>query len=200
MKKYLLAAAAMLFLSAGVAQAQPQDDSLYDPMYVSILGGWTFDPALMAGGVRNDMRTGYNFGARVGYGLDNYLPMQGWSVEADTFWNSANYKNSALLPSANFASSSFMGDLIYHFDPGWPVRLYGGAGIGAVNDHVGGPISSSSTVLGWQVLGGLEYPMSHDMSLFTEYRYQNAHDANVTGLSGIGNTSNNVSVGLKFSL
>jgi opacity protein-like surface antigen len=187
MKKYLFAAAAV-FLCAGAAQAQPlqQDDS----MYASILGGWTFDPALMAGGVRNDMHTGYNFGARVGYGLDNYLPMQGWSIEADTFWNSASYKNSAILPSANFASSSLMGDLIYHFDPGWPVRLYGGAGIGAVNDHVGG----------WQVLGGLEYPVSHDMSLFTEYRYQNAHDANVTGLSGIGNTSNNVSMGLKFSL
>jgi opacity protein-like surface antigen len=198
MKKYLLAIAAAVCLCAGAAQAQPlqQDDS----MYASILGGWTFDPGLMAGGVRNDMHTGYNFGARVGYGLDNYLPMTGWSIEADTFWNSANYKNTAILPSANFASSSFMGDLIYHFDPGWPVRLYGGAGIGAVNDHVGGPISSSSTVFGWQALGGLEYPVSHDMSLFTEYRYQNAHDANVTGLSGIGNTSNNVSVGLKFSL
>ena len=198
MKKYLLAAAAAIFLCAGAAQAQPIDQG--DSMYASVLGGWTFDPALMAGNVRNDMHAGYNFGARFGYGLDNILPMQGWSIEADTFWNSSNYKNSSILPSANFASSSLMGDLIYHFNPGWPVRLYGGAGIGAVNDRVGGPISASSTVLGWQVLGGLEYPMSHDMSIFTEYRYQNAHDANVNNLSGIGNTSNNVSVGLKFSL
>lgn len=171
-----------------------------DPLYLSILGGWTFNPSLMAGGTLNDLHSGYNVGARIGYGLDNLLPMQGWSIEADTFWNSANYKNSSILPSSNFASTSVMGDLIYHFDPGWPVRLYGGAGIGAVSDHVGGPISASSTVFGWQVLGGLEYPMSHDMSIFTEYRYQNAHDANVGNLPGVGNTSNNLSVGLKFSL
>ncbi len=38
------------------------------------------------------------------------------------------------------------------------------------------------------------------MSLFTEYRYQNAHDANIGGLRGIGNTSNNASVGVKFNL
>ena len=198
MRKYLLGAAAAACLCAGAAQAQPVAPN--DSIYASILGGWTFDPGLMAGGVRNDMHPGYNFGARVGYGLDDLQWMPGWSIEADTFWNSSNYKNSTLLPSANFASSSLMGNLIYHFNPGWPVRLYGGAGIGAVNDHVGGPIGASSTVLGWQALGGLEYPVSQDMSLFTEYRYQNAHDANVGTLRGVGNTSNNLSIGLKFSL
>jgi len=197
MKKYLFATAAALCLLAGAAQAQPMPQ---DNWYASILGGWTFDPALMAGGVSNDMHSGYNAGARIGYGLDTYLPMQGWSIEADTFWNSSNYKHSAILPSSNFSSGSVMGDLIYHFDPGWPVRLYGGAGVGAVNAHVGGPISASSTVFGWQVLGGVEYPVSHDMSVFTEYRYQNAHDANVGTLNGVGNTSNNVSVGMKFNL
>lgn len=198
MKKYLLATVAAACLCAGAAQAQPLDQN--DPLYLSILGGWTSNPALMAGGVRNDLHSGYNVGARIGYGLDDLLPMPGWSIEADTFWNSANYKRSSILPGANFASSSFMGDLIYHFNPGWPVRLYGGAGLGAVSAHVGGPVSASATVLGWQALGGLEYPLSQDMSLFTEYRYQNAHDANVGGLRGVGNTSNNLSVGLKFSL
>lgn len=38
------------------------------------------------------------------------------------------------------------------------------------------------------------------MALFTEYRYQNAHDANIGALTGVGNTSNNISVGMKFSL
>lgn len=198
MKSYLLVAAAAACLCAGAAQAQSPDQN--EPIYFSVLGGWTWYPALRTGAVRTDLHPGYNFGARVGYGLDDLLPMQGWSIEADTFWNSAGYKNTALLRGANFASSSFMGDLIYRFNPGWPVRLYGGAGIGAVNTHVGGPISASSTVLGWQAIGGLEYPLSRDMTLFTEYRHQNAHDANVGTLSGVGNTSNNLSVGMKFSL
>jgi opacity protein-like surface antigen len=196
MKKYLLSSAAAFLLCTGVVQAQPDDNS----SYVSILGGWTFDPALMAGGALNDMHTGYNVGARVGYGLDNLLPMPGWSIEADTFYNSANYKNSSILPATNFASQSFMGDLVYHVNTGWPVRIYGGAGLGAVRDNVGGPISASATVLGWQVLGGVEYPVSPDMSIFTEYRYQNAHDADISTVPGVGNTSNNLSVGPKFSL
>ena len=72
--------------------------------------------------------------------------------------------------------------------------------IGAVAD-----VSDPGSLSGWvtsaaQALGGIEYPVSKDMSLFTEYRYQNAHDANVGALSGVGNTSNNISVGMKFSL
>ena len=33
----------------------------------------------------HDMDTGYNVGARFGYGLDNFLPMPGWSADADVF-------------------------------------------------------------------------------------------------------------------
>jgi opacity protein-like surface antigen len=193
MKKFVLNSAVALFLATGVAHA---DSTHNDNWYASILGGASFDPALMAGGSLHDMDTGYNIGARVGYGLDNYLPMPGWSVEADTFWNSSGYKQGG----SHLASTSFMGNLVYHVNTGWPVNIYGGAGIGAVNDRVGGAIHDSATVFGWQVLGGLEYPVSQDMSLFTEYRYQNAHDANLSGLAGVGNTSNNLSVGMKFSL
>lgn len=193
MKKFVLSSAAALLLATGAAHA---DSTHSDNWYASILGGASFDPALMAGGSLHDMDTGYNIGARVGYGLDNFLPMPGWSVEADTSWNSSGYKPGG----SHLASSSFMGNLVYHLNTGSPVSIYGGAGIGAVNDRVGGAIHDSSTVLGWQALGGLEYPVSQDMSLFTEYRYQNAHDANLNGLPGVGNTSNNVSVGMKFSL
>ena len=193
MKKFVLSSAAALLLATGAAHA---DSTHSDNWYASILGGASFDPALMAGGSLHDMDTGYNIGARVGYGLDNFMPMPGWSLEADTFWNSSGYKPGG----SHLASTSIMGDLVYHLNTGWPVSIYGGAGIGAVNDRVGGAIHDSSTVLGWQALGGLEYPVSHDMSLFTEYRYQNAHDANLNGLAGVGNTSNNVSVGMKFSL
>ena len=193
MKNLVLSSTAALLLFAGAAHA---DSTHTDNMYASILGGASFDPALMAGGSLHDMDTGYNIGARFGYGLDNLIGMPGFSVEADTFWNSTGYKPDA----SHLASSSLMGNLIYHFNTGGPVMLYGGAGLGAVNDRVGGDIHASSTVFGWQALGGIEYPVSNDMSLFTEYRYQNAHDANVGALSGVGNTSNNISVGMKFSL
>ncbi|HEY2836212.1 MAG TPA: outer membrane beta-barrel protein [Rhizomicrobium sp.] len=193
MKMFVLSSAAALLLATGAAQA---DSTHTDNMYASILGGASFDPALMAGGSLHDMDTGYNIGARFGYGLDNLIGMPGFSVEADTFWNSSGYKANA----SHLASTSFMGNLVYHLNTGGPLMLYGGAGLGAVNDRVGGDIHASSTVLGWQALGGIEYPVSNDMSLFTEYRYQNAHDANVGALSGVGNTSNNLSVGMKFSL
>jgi hypothetical protein len=37
-------------------------------------------------------------------------------------------------------------------------------------------------------------------SMFAEYRYQNAHNANVDSIRNVGNTSNNLSVGVKFNL
>ncbi len=194
MKKLVLSSAVALLLAGGAAQA---DSTHTDNWYASILGGVSFDPALMAGGSLHGMDTGYNVGARVGYGLDNLLPMQGWSVEAETFYNHSGYKGGDF---SHLASTSLMGNLVYHVNTGSPVGIYGGAGLGAVNDRLGGDVHDSATVLGWQVLGGLEYPVSQDMSLFTEYRYQNAHDANIDTLRGVGNTSNSLSIGMKFSL
>ena len=57
-----------------------------------------------------------------------------------------------------------------------------------------------STVLGWQALGGVEYRASEQASLFAEYRYQNAHNVNAGGLTQVGNTSNNLSFGVKWHL
>lgn len=195
MKNLVLSSAAALLLATGAARAQsPHTDNTY----FSILGGASFDPALRLGDTLNGMDTGYNLGTRLGFGLDGLLPMPGWSAEADLFYNNSGYQRG--LQSSHLASTSMMGDLVYHFHTDGPVSVYGGAGLGAVNDRLGGPVHDLSTVFGWQLLGGLEYPVSQDMSLFTEYRYQNAHDANIDGLHGIGNTSNNLSVGLKFSL
>ena len=93
-----------------------------------------------------------------------------------------------------------MGDVIYHLPFDFPLHLYGGAGIGVINDSLGGTLAGSSTVLGWQALGGAEFALSPQTSLFAEYRYQNAHDANIGGIKNVGNTSNNVSVGVKFNM
>ena len=116
-------------------------------------------------------------------------------MDADYFYNRGGYAGGGSLNS-----QSVMGDLVYHLPLDFPLHLYGGAGIGVVTDSLGGTLKGSSSVLGWQALGGAEFPMSPATSLFAEYRYQNAHDANAGAFHGVGNTSNNVSVGVKFHL
>jgi opacity protein-like surface antigen len=197
MKKILFATSALILLSAGAAVA----DTISDNMYVSVLGGWSFDPHLRYGTNTPAMNTGFNAGARLGVNLDPWIPsVPGLSFEVDDFYNQSHYGTSQA--GAKLSSASFMGNLIYHvplaINPN--LSLYGGGGAGAVDDMLSGPIHGSQTVFGWQAIGGLEYAVSPDMSLFTEYRYQNAHDANISGLTNVGNTSNNVSVGVKFGL
>ena len=100
-------------------------------------------------------------------------------------------------------SLSYMGNLIYHVPTGWPIGIYGGAGIGAVTSEIyANNTHDSSTVLGWQAIGGIDYAISPDTKMFAEYRYQNAHDANlaIPGVTRVGDTTNNLSVGVKFDL
>ena len=194
MKKFVVASAAAMLLATGVAPNLAMADS-----YVSILGGPTFAPGLNVNGTKLNMDTGFNAGARYGYYLNDWnLPNV--SLEADGLFSQSKYSN---LGDARIQSSSYMGNVIYHIPfRDTPFSIYGGAGIGAIQtnfDNAAG-IHGGSTVLGWQALGGLEYRASEDASLFAEYRYQNAHDVNVGGLSNIGNTSNNLSVGVKWHL
>jgi len=194
MKNLFVASAAVLLLgtpalSIGAAQA----DS-----YVSVLGGATFSPDLNVGGTRNKMDTGFNVGARYGYYLDGWN-MPNLSVEADGLFRQSDYSGTA---NARLQSSSYMGNLIYHLPTGLPFDIYGGGGLGAVTTNIDNGIGNhgGSTVLGWQALGGMEYRVSDQASLFAEYRYQNAHDVNAGGLTQVGNTSNNLSFGVKWHL
>jgi opacity protein-like surface antigen len=192
MKKFIVASAAALLLTTAAAQAES---------YVSILGGPTFAPGINVAGTKNGMDTGFNIGARYGYYLDNWnLP--NFSVEADGLFNQSTFENTN--DDARIQSSSYMANLIYHhnLDVGAPISLYGGAGLGAVNTNFDNGLGNhgGSTVFGWQALGGVEYRASEFTSLFAEYRYQNAHNVNAGGLTGIGNTSNNLSFGVKFHL
>ena len=191
--KNMFAASAMLLgisvLGVGAAQA----DS-----YVSVLGGPTFAPSLNVNGAKNGMDTGFNVGARYGYYLDEWnLPNV--SLEADGLFSQSTYSNTS---NARLQSSSYMANAIYHLPTNSPFELYGGAGLGAVNTNIDNGVGNhgSSTVLGWQALGGVEYRASDQASIFAEYRYQDAHDVNAGGLTGISNTSNNLSFGVKWHL
>lgn len=185
MKKYLAALTFML-LSAGAAQAD-----MFDNPTVSVLGGWSTHPNLTLGATQPSVSDSYNVGARVS--VDS--PVPGFTVDADYFYNRGGYSSGGSLNS-----QSVMGNLIYHTPPTFPVRLYGGAGIGLVNTSLGGALTGSSNVLGWQGLGGVEFPLENGTAIFAEYRYQNAHNANAGTIAGVGNTSNNLSVGIKFPL
>jgi opacity protein-like surface antigen len=189
MKNMFAVSAVALLLGTAAAQA----DS-----YVSVLGGPTFAPGLNVDGTKSGMDTGFNVGARYGYYLNDWnLPNV--SVEADGLFSQSDYSGSA---NGRLQSSSYMGNLIYHLPTSSPFELYGGAGIGAINTNFdnGAGNHGGSAVLGWQALGGVEYRASEQASIFAEYRYQNAHDINAGGLSQIGNTSNNLSFGVKWHL
>jgi len=190
MKKNFLAAAALL-LSGTALQAQDATDSRFN---LSILGGWASHPGLTLGATRPDGGDGVNAGARLSYDLGGMMPMSGFSLDADYFYNRADYASGS---AARLDSQSAMADLTYHAPIGENWSLYGGAGLGAVHDDLRG--SGGSTVLGWQALGGVEHQFTPTTAMFAEYRYQNAHDANIGG-GPVGNTSNNLSVGLKFKL
>jgi len=194
MKKLLVASAVTLLLGSAVAaSAEPWDNA-----YVSVLGGPTFAPGLNVNGTKQGMDTGYNIGLRAGKYLSDWnLP--NFSVEADGLFSESTYEGNN---ARRLQSSSYMGNLIYHMPTGSPFSLYGGAGLGLVHTNYDGNagIHGGGDVLGWQAIGGVEYRASEDASLFAEYRYQNAHDVNVGGLTNIGNTSNNLSVGVKWHL
>ncbi|HEX4296150.1 MAG TPA: outer membrane beta-barrel protein [Rhizomicrobium sp.] len=189
----LSTAALAALLTTGGASAQG--------WYVSVLGGTTIDtPHINIGGGHATPQVGFNGGGRFGYDLDDVVPWSGFALETDIFYNQAHFVGS---DSARRDSLSFMGDLIYHVPTGWPVGIYGGAGIGAVNSEVyANSTHDDSTVLGWQALGGVDYAFAPDTKLFAEYRYQQAHDANldIPVATRVGNTTNNVSVGVKFDL
>jgi opacity protein-like surface antigen len=194
MKTVFAASAVALALGASVLSiGAAQADS-----YVSVLGGPTFDPGLNVNGSKNGMDTGFNVGARYGYYLNDWnLPNV--SLEADGLFSQSNYSGTS---NARLQSSSYMANAIYHLPTNSPFELYGGAGIGAIDTNVDNGVGNhgGSTVLGWQALGGVDYRVSDQASIFAEYRYQNAHDVNAGGLTGISNTSNNLSFGVKWRL
>jgi opacity protein-like surface antigen len=188
MKLHLTAAAALLIF-ATAAEAQP----VTGPYSFSVLGGWTSHPGLTLGTARPNLDEGFNVGARVGTDLGAMLP--GLGLDADYFYNQSNYQGSA--SGAKLGSSSYMADITYHVPLAGAWSGYGGAGLGGVTDNLSGNLHGASTVFGWQALGGVEYQFTPSMGMFAEYRYQNAHDANIGG-NAVGNTSNNLSMGVKF--
>jgi opacity protein-like surface antigen len=194
MKKLLVASAAALLLGTFAGSTGALADS-----YISVLGGPTWAPDLNVGGTTNKMDTGFNIGARYGYYLDSWgLPNV--SLEADGLFNQSTF---AANNAGRIQSSSYMANAVYHLPlESSPFSLYGGAGLGAVQTNIDDNAGhhGGSTVLGWQAIGGVDWRLNDMTGLFAEYRYQNAHDVNAGGFTNVGNTSNSLSVGVKWHL
>lgn len=193
MTRYATAAIAMLLMCGTAVHAQTGT-----PFHASILGGWSSHPGLTTGATRSPMGDGFNIGARAGANLDAMLPgFPGLSAEIDYFYNSGDFQGAA--SGARLNSSSLMGNLIWRMPVQEQLGIYGGAGLGLVHTNLSGNVHGGSSVLGWQALGGVDYALNERTSLFVEYRYQNAHNVNIPAVGQVGNTSSNVSTGVKIS-
>jgi opacity protein-like surface antigen len=183
---------AAILLSGAAAQAQSGNS----PFFASVLAGGTSHPRLDFGNNHPGVDNGFNAGARTGVILDGVLPWRGFSADIDYFYNQGDFKGAA--DGTRLNSHSFMADLTYHAPIAERWGLYGGAGLGAVHTNLSGASHGGATVFGWQALGGIDYTFNERTSLFAEYRYQNAHNANIPGTGAVGNTSNSLSMGVKY--
>lgn len=187
---HLPSAIVLLLLSSSASFAQT--------IHLSLMGGQTVYPGLNYDGGRVDLDRGFNAGLRLGYGLDEWLPISGLELQVDGFYNQSDLSSQT---KARFDSLSYMGNLVYSLDTGTPLSIYGGAGAGGIRTEIGDPLSPrNSNVFGWQALGGVKWPLSEHAKVFAEYRHQNAHNANLRFIGGpVGNTSDNASFGIELS-
>ena len=204
MKRIALAAAMALALG-GTAKAD-----LFD--YAELQGGLTMSPELATSGIDGDIETGFNVGGALGWQLSPEL-----GLEAEGFFTQG-HMDGPLITASYLESFSFMANLIWSFDCGGKWRPYVGAGIGGaqitVTDGTFNFMGStdftgdSTIVFAWQGMGGVSIPVADAISMFLEYRYQSASDADLTITNGVGGQitisqeyqSHNLSLGLHFDL
>ena len=168
MKKVIFAAALMLGLSSTAFANQ---------YYLEGFGGLTVNPDLGYDDSDFEMDTGYNVGGAFGTTVNEF------DVEGEIFYTESDYEGY----NSNVNALSVMVNLVYGFPVANTVEGYVGAGLGGVNvEYDGGSNFSSFTgdewVFGGQIFGGILVPVGENISLFGEYRYQHAADAEIQGL------------------
>lgn len=119
-----------------------------------------------------------------------------FSAEVELTYSSREY---SLIP-VDLNALALMVNGFYNFPIANTVGGYFGAGIGAVRiDFEGpGPFSDNDTVFGGQLMGGLTLDVSENVTLFTEYRYQMAADADIGG-QDIEYNSHNIGGGVRIA-
>lgn len=197
MNKFVLAATtSALVLSAG-AFAQPG-------YYISGQLGASFMPdqsiSNSVGGANAEFDTGLAYGGALGYDMGN-----GFRLEADTLHQMSDVSRLDRAPAGgHLYSTSLMANATYDVNANLPFTPYVGAGVGAAD--LGGSVAGYSGNVwrpAYQLEAGLRDDLSPRLSLFGEYRWQQAEAAKWPGSADSANqqfSANLVTVGLSYHL
>lgn len=182
-----LAVLCTLALMAGTASAQSSSG-----FYVGLAGGASFlsdsdFDVLGAVNVDNEYDPGYAVAGFAGYDFGSVWTLGGVRLEGEISYrqNDIDVHSVAALggdqPGSDGEASAlaFMANVYNDFLPGSPFRPYVGAGVGAaVVDFSGYRIAAIPNVLddddttfAWQLMAGVSYDLTEQMSLGGEYRY-----------------------------
>jgi opacity protein-like surface antigen len=177
------------FASAVLAADPPELMMVDEPVtdwggfYAKVYGGATAPNVLLWGGDEYDVDQGWIGGAALGISLGN-----GLSIELDATASSAlytgqdNYVNGATL----------MANAVFEVPVADMLGVYGGIGVGGVfveyNAEITDPaFTATGTALGGQILVGVSFDLTDNVSVFGEARYQSAFgDVSVTDDGGYG--------------
>lgn len=189
MKTVLTTAAIML---AGSAPAWAQNT-----LYIEGALGHTFGNELHYGSVEFDMQDSLGYGGAIGW-ADLVGPLD---VELDLYRTDRGYDGF----TSDLRSLSVMANAVYDFPAGFgPFNFYVGAGAGMINvEYDGGAtfaaFSDDEWVFGWQALAGARVDtVASGWSVFGEWRYQEASDAELAGLD-VEYASHSVLGGVRYA-
>jgi opacity protein-like surface antigen len=177
-------AALALMAAAGAASAQT---------YAEATVAYSSSPDLGWGGpilLDYEMDEGILWGVAVGH---RFSP--NFAVEAEITTAEAEY--SCCTPN-NVNVTNYMVNAFYTFRPDASIRPYVGAGLGMVDIEYEAAGKLSDNVFGWQAMAGLEMPVSPRVSLFGEYRYLKASEAEDSGTMW-EYESHNIGLGLRYN-
>jgi len=211
MKSRLLIAAASAALMAAPSIASADDS---EGWYLRGNAGYgTHTDADLSGGIVGDVESEGNAALSLGLGYDfgNNWRLE---VDGATLWTDNGAIAQLPSSFAKFRTTAAMLNAIYDFDDFGRWEPYVGAGIGivrakadlAAHDFLsvdnaivsspacpGGAVvnqgfsceaSNSDTGLGWQLLAGLGYGITDNLTWDTQYRYLDASDFDFTGSRG----------------
>ena len=197
-QKLLIAAAATaLMASPSFASAQSADSG----WYLKGAGGYGIGTDVdITGDVNGDIEAEGDVAANIGLG---YEFGDGWRVELDgtSMWNDYGAIAQGAQSFANLRTDAIMLNALYDFDDFGKFAPYVGAGLGlvnteatvvahidpicapapAVNNGTGCDFNDNDAGFGWQLLAGLGYAITDNLTWDTNYRYLQVEDLDFDG-------------------
>jgi opacity protein-like surface antigen len=188
--KTLLASAALIAAAATPAWAQGN-------FYVEGAVGHTFGNEQKYNSIDFDVEDSFSYGGAVGW-TDLLGP---FDVELDVYATDRGYDGFA----TDLRSVSVMANALYDFPARLgPVGFYAGAGLGMINvEYDGGTsfpaFSDDEWVFGWQAMAGARSDLGPGgWSIFGEWRYQDAEDADLAGFD-VEYSSHTIAAGVRYT-